>query len=174
MDEKLWEKAVDFHGHECPGLAIGYKACEAVKQKLKIDFSEDEGLVCVTENDACGVDAIQVILGCSFGKGNLIYREVGKQAYSFFNRSTGESIRAVLKPVQQEMDREERQEYLLNAPIDDLFEFKTPDFNLPEKARIFTTIICESCGEGASENKIRLMEGEKVCLDCFEQYSRKL
>lgn len=23
MKKELWERAVDFHGHECPGLAIG-------------------------------------------------------------------------------------------------------------------------------------------------------
>lgn len=24
-----WERCVEFHGHECPGLAMGFKACEA-------------------------------------------------------------------------------------------------------------------------------------------------
>ncbi|AKL94300.1 formylmethanofuran dehydrogenase subunit E [Clostridium aceticum] len=174
MEQTLWKKCVEFHGHECPGLAIGYKASEAAKEKLGIDFSRDEDLVCVTENDACGVDAIQFLLGCSFGKGNLIYRGTGKQAFSFFNRTTNQSIRLVLKPSQGKMEREERQAYLLNAPVEEIFEFKTPNFELPERARIFTTIVCESCGEGAPEHKIRLMEGQKVCLDCFKDYSREL
>ncbi|ABR47703.1 formylmethanofuran dehydrogenase, subunit E region [Alkaliphilus metalliredigens QYMF] len=174
MDKQLWEKAVAFHGHECPGLAIGYKAYEAAKEKLKVGFSKDEDIVCVTENDACGVDAIQLLLGCSFGKGNLIYRGTGKQAFSFFNRTTGESMRIVLKPSDKKMDRGERQAYLLEAPIEEIFEFKTPKFELPERARIFTTIACEDCGEGAPEHKIRLMEGKRVCLDCFKDYSREL
>ncbi|AOY76220.1 FmdE family protein [Clostridium formicaceticum] len=174
MDEALWKKCVEFHGHECPGLAIGYKASEAAMKKLGVDFSKDEDVVCVTENDACGVDAIQLLLGCSFGKGNLIYRGTGKQAFSFFNRTTNQSIRMVLKPFQEKMERDERQAYLLNAPIEEIFEFKIPNFELPERARIFTTIVCESCGEGAPEHKIRLMEGQKVCLDCFKDYSREL
>lgn len=174
MDRKLWEKAVEFHGHECPGLAIGYKACEAAIKKLNIQFSKDEDLVCVTENDACGVDAIQVILGCSFGKGNLIYRGTGKQAFSFFNRTTGEKIRIVMKPLGRKMDREEKQAFLLGASVEEIFDFKTPTFQLPERARIFTTIQCENCGEGAPEHKIRLMDGKKVCLDCFKDYSRGL
>ncbi|WP_330583566.1 FmdE family protein [Geosporobacter ferrireducens] len=174
MIKKLWEKCVDFHGHECPGLAIGYKASQAAKEKLKIDFSKDEDVVCITENDACGVDAIQVLLGCSFGKGNLIYRGTGKQAFSFFHRPTNQSIRIVLKPFQVEMGREERQAYLLNAPVEEIFEFKSPGFQLPERARLFKTIICENCGEGTPEHKIRLMEDKKVCLDCFKDYSREL
>lgn len=174
MDRDLWKKVVDFHGHECPGLAIGFKACEAAMEKLNVGFSEDEDVACVTENDACGVDAIQVILGCSFGKGNLIYRGTGKQAFSFFDRRTGKSIRVVLKISSKEMGREEMQCYLLNAAIDDVFEFKVPTFGLPERARIFPTIVCETCGEGAPEHKIRLMEGRKVCLDCFKDYSREI
>lgn len=172
MDNKLWEKAIDFHGHKCPGLAIGYKVCAAAIEKLNLSFSEDENLVCITENDACGVDAIQIILGCSFGKGNLIYRGVGKQAFSFFNRKTNESIRILLKPLPKGIDKDEKEEYLLSSPIDDLFNFKDSNLNLPKKAKIFRTIICESCGEGAAENKIRLRDGKKVCLDCFEDYRR--
>jgi formylmethanofuran dehydrogenase subunit E len=59
MNKELWDKAVAFHGHECPGLAIGFKACEAAAEKIGIGVSDDEEIVCITENDACGVDAIQ-------------------------------------------------------------------------------------------------------------------
>lgn len=172
LDKELWNKCVAFHGHECPGLAIGFRACEAAREKLGISFSKDEEVVCVTETDACGVDAIQVITGCTIGKGNLIYRDRGKQAFSFFVRSTGESIRIVLKPTDKEMTREEKQRYLLEAPIDELFEFKRPNFELPERARIFRSIMCESCGELTAEHRVRIMEGKIVCLDCFKEYSR--
>ena len=46
MDKQLWEKAVAFHGHECPGLAIGFRACEAVQEKMGLKFSQDEEVVC--------------------------------------------------------------------------------------------------------------------------------
>ena len=172
MDKKLWEKCVEYHGHECPGLAIGFKACEAAVKHLGVNFSSDEEIVCVTENDACGVDAVQVLTGCTIGKGNLLYRNVGKQAFSFFNRTTGEGIRLVLKPSQKEMTRKERQQYLLNSAPEELFDFKEPHYQLPEKARIFATVVCEECGEGVPEHKIRLKDGKKVCLDCFPEYSR--
>lgn len=167
-----WEKSVEFHGHECPGLAIGYKACEAAIRKMGLRFSSDEEIVCVTENDACGVDAVQVITGCTFGKGNLLYKGTGKMAFSFYNRSNGESLRIILKPFKEEMERSQRQEFILNSPAEELFNFSTPTFELPEKARIFTTVECELCGECAPEHKIRFNDGKKVCLDCFKDYSR--
>ena len=105
MDKKLWEKAVDFHGHECPGLAIGVRACESVMEKMGITCAKDEEIVCITENDACGVDGIQALLGCSIGKGNLIYRGTGKQAFSFFNRKNGEKLRLYFKGVSNVEDR---------------------------------------------------------------------
>ena len=91
-----WEKCVAFHGQECPGLTIGYRAALYAIDLLELTFSDDEQIVCITENDACGVDAIQVLLGCSVGKGNLLFHMPGKQAFSFYNRKTGKSVRLVL------------------------------------------------------------------------------
>jgi formylmethanofuran dehydrogenase subunit E len=174
MNRELWEKCVAFHGHECPGLAIGFKACEAAVEKLGLEFAPDEEVVCVTENDACGIDAVQVITGCTAGKGNLIYHGTGKMAFSFFSRASGESLRLIKKPFpgEEEMDRPQRQAYILNAPADAIFQFGKPKFELPQKARLFQTVSCEICGEGAPEHKMRLQNGQQACLDCFEDYSR--
>lgn len=173
MREMSFEKAVEFHGHRCPGLAIGYKAVEAVKEKMKVVYSTDEELVCVTENDACGVDAIQALLGCSVGKGNLVYRGTGKMAFSFFNRETGESLRMILNPLEGDLDREEREAQILNAPVDELFTFSTPSFDMPQRAKLFQSIACDKCGESAPDHRMRLQDEQTVCLDCFEDYSIK-
>lgn len=172
MDKKLWEKCIEFHGHECPGLAIGYRACEIAIQKMGLKFSSDEEVVCVTENDACGVDAVQVITGCTMGKGNLIYRGTGKMAFSFFNRKNNDSIRVILKPSKKDMTGEEMEKFILEAPQEEVFDIKKPTFELPDRAQLFNTVICEECGEGAPESKIRLCNGKKLCLDCYKEYSR--
>ena len=71
-EKKLWEKCVEFHGHECGGLAIGFKAALYARELLGLGRAEDEEVVCIAECDACPIDAIQVILGCTAGKGNLL------------------------------------------------------------------------------------------------------
>ncbi len=173
MNENIWKQAVTFHGHECPGLAIGVKASEAAIDRLGLTFSPDEEIVCVTENDACGVDAIQSILSCTFGKGNLLYRGTGKQAFSFFNRATGEKFRICMKARNDgDMSREQWQAHILEAPYTEIFAFSEPKFDLPEKARIFNTLVCGICGEGAPEHKMHLQNGETVCEDCFSPYTR--
>jgi formylmethanofuran dehydrogenase subunit E len=99
MDDKnaMWERAVRFHGHICPGLMIGFRASLYAMELLDLEFSEDEETVCIVENDSCSVDAIQAVLGCTVGKGNLLFHMRGKQAFSFYNRNTGKSVRLVQK-----------------------------------------------------------------------------
>ena len=92
-----WEKCVAFHGHACGGLTIGFKAAQYAASLLGLTRSADEQVVCVAEHDACGVDAIQALLGCTAGKGNLIFRVQGKQAFSFYERASGRSVRLVLR-----------------------------------------------------------------------------
>ena len=171
-DRKLWEKCVAFHGHECGGLTIGYKAALYAAELLELSFSEDEKVVCISENDACGVDAIQVILGCSVGKGNLLFHIRGKQAFSFYNRLSGKSVRLVLKPRPQNMTREESFAYYQKMDYKDMFDVKEATISLPEQARLFESYTCECCGESTGANWIRLAGEKKLCLDCYETYNR--
>ncbi len=173
MRSELWEKAVAFHGHECPGLAIGFKACEAAAKIMGMGTSDDEQIVCITENDACGVDAVQALLSCTMGKGNLLYRGTGKMAFSFFDRKSGKKLRVCMKPNQNNgMDRTQWKEHLLNAPVEEIFTFSEPKYDVPERARHFNTIVCEICGEGSPEQKMHLQDGKSVCEDCFTRYDR--
>ena len=171
--EYLWGKAVSFHGHVCAGLAIGFKAALYAAELLGVGFSENEQLVCVSENDACGVDAIQAVLGCSIGKGNLLFHMRGKQAFSFYDRKTRQSVRLALNPVEQEPDSmEERVEYYMSEEPENLFRTTPVRINLPETARLFEAYDCECCGEKTAANWIRISGGKKVCLDCYERYDR--
>jgi formylmethanofuran dehydrogenase subunit E len=173
MDKKaLWEKAAAFHGHVCPGLTIGFRAALYAIDLLGITFSEDEQLVCITENDACGVDAIQAVLGCSIGKGNLLFHMTGKQAFSFYNRKTGKSVRLVLRKPVGEMSREETLKYYTDCKQEEMFDVKETKIEVPEHARIFESYTCECCGESTGANWIRIFEGKKVCTDCYKKYDR--
>ncbi len=168
MKKDLWEKCVEFHGHACPGLAFGFQAACLVNDYFGFKRAQDEEIICVTENDACGVDAIQFLLGCTFGKGNLIYRPRGKSAYSFFQGQRDEGRRLVLKRREWQEDKEEKIKAILSENPRDLFLLKKPHFPSPAGAKIFNTIDCENCGEGTAEPFIRLQDDKKLCLDCLE------
>lgn len=178
LSKEYFDKAAAFHGHVCPGLAIGFKAVEGAIDQLGLKDDAlpavDEEIVCVTENDACCVDAIQVLLGCTYGKSNLIPRIRGKIAFTFFKRATGEGVRLVKKEdSDKEMSREERVDYLLTHPYTDIFDVKEPRIMLPEPARLFSSHTCALCGESTAEYGLRVQDGKLVCIDCYDAYQRE-
>ncbi len=169
-----WQRCREFHGHSCPGLAIGVRACEAAGQRLGLSFATDEEVVCVSENDACGVDAVQVLTGCTVGKGNLLWRDRGKMAFTFFCRTSGGAIRLVFKkPLSAaDMDRQALQSHILTAPLAELFDFKEPSYEAPSRARLLAAVVCRQCGESCTEQSARFQDGQTVCLDCLVDYER--
>ena len=169
---KTWNDCAEFHGHECGGLTIGYKASLYAMELLNLEFSDDEQVVCIAENDACGIDAIQVMLGCSIGKGNLLFHMRGKSAYSFYNRKTGKSVRLVLKPRPEGLTREASFAYYQSCSPEEMFEVKEAVLRVPDRARLFRSYTCDCYGESAGENWIRLAGDQKLCLDCYEHYDR--
>ncbi len=111
---KSFEDVVDFHGHICPGLALGYRVSMFALKELG-ERALDEGLVAIVENNSCAVDAVQVITGCTFGKGNLIFKDYGKQVYTFIKRpfrnrvtTKGDGIRISVDWKSQEETDEEK------------------------------------------------------------------
>ncbi|NLW07420.1 MAG: formylmethanofuran dehydrogenase [Clostridia bacterium] len=191
---KAWEQAVAFHGHACPGLAMGVKASEVALAKLGVARASDEELVAIVETDACAVDAIQVLTGCTFGKGNLIFKDYGKQAFTIARRSNGQGYRVVFKNMssssesdmlrkkvfqgiateteKQQFQRlqEQKIEQLLTAPLEEICTVQSVAIELPRRARIFASVQCEKCGEYCMEPRARRQEGKTVCLACFEEY----
>ncbi|MDR3590381.1 MAG: FmdE family protein [Negativicutes bacterium] len=191
-------KAIDFHGHFCPGLAIGYRAAKAAMEKLQVERAEDEELVAIVETDACGIDAVQSLLGCTIGKGNLFFRDYGKQAYTIASRSQNKAVRVVMTTkvftpsaaqenlrsavfggcATAEQQREfqtmqqEKIRQLLTMDTDRLFKIETVEVPLPQPAKIFGSVTCDFCGESVMEPRARLREGKIACLSCNAEYSR--
>ena len=187
-----WDRCVEFHGHECPGLALGFAVAQAGLKWLRAHRSSDEEVVAVVENDACSVDAVQVLTGCTFGKGNLIHLDYGKQVYTFFNRGSGAAIRFALRPNATPVDDryrelmlrnrdgvvtpEEKRELaerrdgiiqaILTGPVDELFAVSDPAGKLPPKALVQKSEICPVCGEPVMPQKMAEINGRRVCRGC--------
>lgn len=78
ITQGLIKQTTSFHCRWCPGLAISIRASEWALQEMS--KAPDEEILAEVETDMCGVDAIQHLTGCTFGKGNLIYRDYGEKA----------------------------------------------------------------------------------------------
>lgn len=149
----------------------------------------------------CGVDAIQFLLGCTFGKGNLMHKDYGKMAFSFYHRPLGEGFRAVLRPeIRKGIDRElgelmtamangtasdadkvragelrqQMQDRVMQAPLEQVFTLTELERPAPRPARILSSLTCEACGEQTMESRTRRLGGQTLCIPCFEEVEQKV
>ena len=187
-------RCVQFHGHTCPGLAIGFRAAMTLMKRLDAQRAPDEELVAVVETDACGVDAIQVMTGCTFGKGNFIFKNYGKHVFSLMDRKKRKGVRVSLLPdafesgpehfslskkVQsddasaEETERfsqlqQDRVQRILEADPEFLFKIEEISADIPAKARIMGSGICDLCGEPTTVDLLRNKNGKRLCIPCAE------
>ncbi|MFZ5907235.1 MAG: FmdE family protein [Nitrospirota bacterium] len=193
MGMKTFGDVVGFHGHACPGLALGYRVAALALRELG-RRSADEELVAIVENDSCAVDAVQVLTGCTFGKGNLIFRDYGKQVYTFIKRPEGEGMRISVDfapPDESDEEKNMWEQYargdrsakvvksvharktkkmhmILRAKDADLFRISRVKVTLPDEAHIYPSLRCVRCGEKVMETRARVREGKPVCIPCSE------
>ena len=191
---KKFDEVVKFHGHVCPGLVLGYRVSAFALKELGKKASDEE-IVAIVENNSCAVDAVQVMTGCTFGKGNLIFKDYGKQVYTFIKRPSGKAIRISIDwtpPPETEKENEMWRRYMkgdrsktvmkavhkrktrkidsiLKAKDSELFKVRNIKVTLPDEARIYPSVRCESCGEKTMEPRLRIKNGKMVCMPCFER-----
>ncbi len=176
------EGTAAFHGHHCPGLSIGIRAAEFCLRE--IGSAKDEEVVAVVENDMCAVDAIQFLTGCTFGKGNFIFRDYGKAAFTFFRRSDDKRVRILLNPalcadIRSRMEeaprnseeaktlRQQMVDRLMDADLEDVFITSVPNEPIPSCAKLHKTLPCDLCGEGTMETRLTEFLGRHLCVECL-------
>jgi formylmethanofuran dehydrogenase subunit E len=177
MDTMMeYQEIVRFHGHECPGLAIGYRMASAGLKAIESVRAEDEELVSIVENDACGVDALQCVTGCTFGKGNLLFRDYGKHVFTIYSRSTRKGVRVMFLdqnvPESVRNDREIFADWVLSAPQKTILSVTSVSVPEPEPAKIRDSVPCAICGETVMESRLRNLDVKSVCIPCFEKNQR--
>lgn len=192
-------ETIAFHGHSCPGLAIGIRVAEYVRRECAGAAAQD--LLCVTETDMCGVDAIQFLTGCTFGKGNLIHRDYGKTAFTFYNLAASRGFRLVLRDdargeehtelaaltsrsrqgqlTGEESERLGKLRYrlqtrLMALPLEEMFVRQELEFKPPRSARVLQSLACASCGEATMESRTRRYGGQILCIPCFSLVEQKM
>lgn len=194
VDDVTIERIVSFHGHMCPGLAMGVLAARIALEEIG-PHAVDEEVVAVTETDMCAVDAVQYLTGCTYGKGNLIHEDWGKHAFTFFRRSDGRAIRLAARgdavprdPAEQELfakirageaddlekqrfleARHTRSRQLLAMDPEDLYSVERFMGVPPPKARIHASVRCAACDEEVMETRVRRFDGRELCQPCFEE-----
>ena len=188
-------RCVAFHGHICPGLIYGYLVAKEAMKLMNLGRATDEEIVAICDNDSCAVDALQVLLGTSTGKGNLIIRDFGKNAYTVLSRSGQKSYRfvrkvryeyhgkekstfdrldaATAKGMASEDDRRYMKllkvEDLLGRYFDEIFTTTEIPFDEPLYAPLERSEPCAICGEMTMASKMVGVNDGRVCIPCSQK-----
>ncbi len=196
LSSQDFKRCVEFHGHVCPGLAIGFKAAQTLTALLGVTRAPDEELLAIVETDACGTDAIQIMTGCTFGKGNLMLKNYGKHAFSLIDRKKKRAFRVCLRANVLEADPEflslskkvqsdeaspkelgqfgqrqqERTQKILHMEAESLFKIEEISPPIPPKARVVASGICDFCKEPTKVDLLHEISGKKGCILCARKH----
>lgn len=184
-----------FHGHKCPAMPLGLRVGAAAMNKLGVDRAKDGQIVAFVDlgEDHCATcfaDGLQVIMGTTFGKGNIKKTLKGKWAITLIDKATGKAVRvtpkaeAMLANKQTPFFKDYREKGIpaskvppevvdplvtkvMNAPQEMLLNISEVfNYNLQEAPHSFNSFVCDECGEMTVEGYGRIKDGKHVCIDC--------
>ena len=210
VEEKIMEDDLDgllyltglIHGHHCVGSAMGVIAAHYAMKKMNIKKSTGmEHLIAVVETNSCFSDGVQLVTGCSFGNNGLIYKDIGKTAFSLVKRN-GEGIRLSVRPEFGDLLKDNRPETLsfkrlvnerkatpqeearimelnkehcysiLKIPAEQIFKIEEVKMELPSYSRIMESLVCPICGEKFMDTKAVKKDSENICASCANKYKQ--
>ena len=199
QNDEIYKIGLALHGHKCPAMPLGLRAGEVAMQLLGVQHSSDGGLTALVEIDhnhcsTCFADGVQVVTGCTFGKGNIRSLGYGKFALTLIDNKTKRSVRIVA--TKEAMRRSQESEFIkerkngvaptkidpslvdplidrvLSDDVDNLFILGSiQQISLPPmQPHAFDTFICSECGEVTVERYARIKKGKLICIPCSEKF----
>jgi formylmethanofuran dehydrogenase subunit E len=148
----------------------------AAMEALTASRADDEEIVAIVENNACGVDALQCVTGCTFGKGNLIFHDHGKNVYTLYSRKTGTGVRVLFTgqgiPKELRENREEFADLILSASPEDILRITKVSIQEPPAARVRKSVPCAFCNEMVMETRLLDVGGKQACAPCAQHHGK--
>jgi len=192
------EAGLILHGHKCPAMPLGLRVGAAAMNKLGVERAKDGQLIAQVElgDDHCATcfaDGVQMVTGCTFGKGNISKLNYGKWGLILIDKKNGRAVRvvpkaeAMLANKQTDFFKKYREkgipasqvppeevdplvQRVMNAPeekllnISEVFEYKWKD-----APHSFDSFVCQVCGEMTVEVYGRILGDKKVCIPCRQK-----
>ena len=196
--QDYFEAGLTLHGHRCPAMPMGLRVGAAAMNKLGVERARDGQLMALVEIGeahcaTCFADGVQMITGCTFGKGNIRKLHYGKWGLTLIDKKSGRAVRVAPKAEAMAANKQTDffQKYrmkgvpasqvpeevvaplverVLNTPEDQMLNIgEVFEYAWTEPAHSFDSFVCEVCGEMVVEPYGRILGDKKVCIPCREQ-----
>ncbi|HBV86921.1 MAG TPA: formylmethanofuran dehydrogenase [Desulfosporosinus sp.] len=97
IEKTPWEQVIDFHGHTCPEIALGYRIAQIAKRELGIQPGLEPEVIVTADTHSCALDAFQIINRATYGRGNLQVEEKKLHVYHFQKKGLPEELQISLR-----------------------------------------------------------------------------
>lgn len=197
IDQELLTFGQKFHGHKCPAMPMGLRVGMAAMKSLGVERAQDGQLMALVELGeqhcaTCFADGIQVVTGCTFGKGNIQKLNYGKWGFTLIDKKTNRAVRVSPKAEAMKANKESTffKEYrevgvpasavpedvvaplidmVSNAPDEKLLSIgEVFEYQWEEGAHCFASFVCDRCGEMTVAPYGRNLKGKHVCIPCSQ------
>jgi len=122
LSRAFYQEAVNFHGEECPEVAIGARMIVEGLSKMGLSYERDPGIEVTCLKAGCLADAVQSIMGATVGVGRL--RIYDKRRRSLIFRKGRKALSMELNPhFKMPRGRDEAIEAVLAAKANELLVF---------------------------------------------------
>ena len=185
------------HNHICPAMPLGLRAGLTALRKLNVSRSQNKELKILMENGPnhaalCFSEGVQVATSCTFGKGNIIRTDQGKNAFTLIDQRNNKAVRISIKyPFFQKMLSSEfvqkrkagiepynidesiapaMIQSMLDSPEENIFSIsKIFDVESEKVSGTFNYGQCETCKEPVFETGLRKKNNQVLCLNCANE-----
>ncbi|MHA1889865.1 MAG: FmdE family protein [Promethearchaeota archaeon] len=188
------EFGLKFHGHKCPAMPLGLKMASVAMNILEVSKSQASELFAIVDLGEhhcanCLADGIQVITGCTFGKGNIKRSMKGKFSMTLIDRQNKRGVKVTpfgswLKKAFDSPFMAERQngkapqeidesivapliKKVLEMPANEQFKVEIiKDISVKIPLHIWDKRLCDKCGELTVAEYGYYINGQFSCADC--------
>lgn len=102
VEKTPWEQVIEFHGHTCPGIAIGYRIAVLAQKEMGIRATVDSELLVKAETRSCALDAFQIINKATIGRRALMIEDTHQPIYHFHFTGTQHILKITVNPALME------------------------------------------------------------------------
>jgi formylmethanofuran dehydrogenase subunit E len=197
---EYYEHGLVLHGHKCPAMPMGLRVGAAAMNALGVQRASDGQLMALVELGehhcaTCYGDGVQMITGCTFGKGNITRLHYGKWGLTLVEVATGRAVRVTPRAEAMAANKatafftEYREKgvpasqvppevveplvaQVLGAPQEALLSVgEIFDRPVVRPVDSFASLVCDACGEMVVEGYARLVGEQRVCIPCQARLS---
>ncbi len=192
------EAGQQLHGHKCPAMPLGLRAGAAAMNALGVERAKDGQLLAELELGEghcahCFADGVQMITGCTFGKGNIKQLGYGKFGLTLIDKANEKAVRVVPRAEAQAASKQTPffKEYrekgipasqvpvdvvqplidqVMSAPDDAILKVgEVHEHHHPKPEESFASFTCERCGDMVIEKYGRVFGDRRVCIPCQQE-----